>query len=211
MFTGLIREIGTITSVRPTATGRDLAVRCPLLAAEALTGDSIAANGVCLTVTALTADGYTCHAGIETLSRSTAGSWQPGRRVNLEAALRAGDRLGGHFVQGHVDCVGRCTARQALGETVAFEFSLPPDYAAFLAEKGSVAVDGISLTVTRLNQGVFGVAVIPHTLAETTLQDIQPGQHVNIEVDILAKYVHRALGRGKAGITAEFLAEHGYM
>ncbi|NPV45486.1 MAG: riboflavin synthase [Armatimonadetes bacterium] len=211
MFTGLIREIGTILSVRPTATGRDLVVRCPLLAAEALTGDSIAANGVCLTVTALTGDGYACHAGAETLGRSTAGSWEPGRRLNLEPALRVGDRLGGHFVQGHVDCVGRCVGRQARGETVLFEFSLPPEQSVFLVEKGSVAVDGISLTVTGVRDDVFGVAIIPHTLAQTTLQDMQPGQDVNIEVDILAKYVHRALGLRAGGITSEFLAEHGYM
>lgn len=211
MFTGLVREIGSLTRLTPTSTGRDLVVRCPGLAAEAQLGDSIAVNGVCLTVTSLTGEGFACHAGIETLNRSTAGAWQPGQAVNLEPALRAGDRLGGHFVQGHVDCVGRCVRREVQGETVAFEFALPAAQATYLAEKGSVAVDGVSLTVTRVTGEAFGVAIIPHTLAETTLENLQPGQAVNIEVDILAKYVRRALGLEQSGITPEYLAEHGFM
>lgn len=211
MFTGLIHEIGTITSVCPTSTGRDLTLHCPLLAVETRVGDSIAVNGVCLTVTTRMSDGFTCHAGIETLHRSTAGTWQPGRQVNLEPALRVGDRLGGHFVQGHVDCVGRCAKREVRGETVAFLFNIPATQAVYLAEKGSVAVDGISLTITEISMEAFGVAIIPHTLAETTLQDIQPGQEVNLEVDILAKYVHRALGRSETYLTPEFLAQHGFM
>lgn len=210
MFTGLVREIGGIVAVRPTSTGRDLTVRGPRIAAEAALGDSIAVNGVCLTVTSLTADGFTCHAGIETLERSTAGAWQPGRAVNLEPAMRAGDRLGGHFVQGHVDGVGACLSRTSRGETVAFEFTAPAPLLTFMAEKGSIAVDGVSLTITGLTNHGFGVAIIPHTLAETTLESMQPGHEVNLEVDILAKYVRRALGLGDGGLTLDFLAEHGF-
>ena len=151
------------------------------------------------------------HAGEETIVRSTANSWRIGQAVNVEPALRAGDRLGGHFVQGHVDAVGQCLARQAHGETVRFDFSLPADLAPFLVEKGSVAVDGISLTVTSVTDGAFGVAVIPHTIAQTTLQGTQPGTPVNLEGDVLAKYVRRALGLGTSGISESFLAEHGYL
>jgi riboflavin synthase len=211
MFTGLIREIGILQEARPTHTGRDLVVRCPGLAAEAQDGDSLAVSGVCLTVTRLTGDGFACHAGAETLDRTTAGSWRTGQRLNLEPALRASDRLGGHFVQGHVDCVGACLARRPVGETVVFDFALPAEQAGYLAEKGSVAVDGVSLTVTGVSGATFAVAIIPHTLAQTTLQDLRVGQQVNIEVDILAKYVRRALGLGGGQLTPEFLAEHGFM
>ncbi|MEN6548167.1 MAG: riboflavin synthase [Armatimonadia bacterium] len=210
MFTGLVAEIGHLTSARPTSTGRNLVVHAPVLAAQAALGDSIAINGICLTVTSLTGDSYTCHAGVETLSRTTAGDWQPGLAVNLEPALCVGDHLGGHFVQGHVDCVGACTGRRTVGESVLFDFTLPPEQATYLVEKGSVAIDGISLTVTRAGDSDFGVAIIPHTLAETTLADLAPGRKVNIEVDILSKYVRRAMGLEPKGITPEFLAQHGF-
>lgn len=211
MFTGIIQEIGVIERIRPTATGRDLTIHAPLLAATAQRGDSIAVNGICLTVTALEGSRFVCHAGAETLARSTARAWQPGRRVNLEPALRVGDRLGGHFVQGHVDCVGECLGRTPYGETIEFSFRLPEEYAVYLAEKGSVAVDGISLTVTRVVGSSFSVAIIPYTLAHTTLNEMQPGQEANIEVDILAKYVRRMLGHCPSpALTEDFLREHGF-
>lgn len=211
MFTGLIAEIGSLTASRPTSTGRDLVVRAPMLVSEAKVGDSIAVNGICLTVTSLSGDTYTCHAGAETLARTTCGEWQAGRLVNLEPALRVGDHLGGHFVQGHVDCVAECTGRRTAGETTVFDFSLPADQATYLVEKGSVAVDGISLTVTAAGTASFAVAIIPHTLGQTTLEDMQPGWRVNVEVDILAKYVRKAMGIEQGGMTKEFLAEHGFM
>jgi len=215
MFTGLIEEVGEIESTRATATGRDVTVRAPAIAAAAQIGDSIAVNGTCLTVVALGAGTFSCHAGSETLARTTAGDWQRGRRVNLEQALQVGARLGGHFVQGHVDCVGACSGRRAVGETVEFSFTLPEAQAVYLAEKGSVAIDGISLTVTRVSAQGFSVAIIPHTLGHTTLDDMGPGQAVNIEVDILAKYVRRAMGLEASegepqGLTEEFLREHGF-
>ena len=215
MFTGLIEEVGEIESVRATATGRDVTVRAPSIAAAAQIGDSIAVSGTCLTVVTLGTGTFACHAGAETLARTTAGDWERGCRVNLEQALQAGARLGGHFVQGHVDCVGVCTGRTSVGETTDFSFDLPDDQALYVAEKGSVAVDGVSLTVTRIAASTFSVAIIPHTLAHTTLADMAPGARVNIEVDILAKYVRRALGletseSERKGITEEFLRQHGF-
>lgn len=210
MFTGLIEEVGQIEAVRATATGRDLTVRAPAIAASAQIGDSIAISGICLTVVELGAGTFACHAGTETLARTTAGEWQRGMRANLEQALRVGDRLGGHWVQGHVDCVGVCAGRSAYGETTEFDFELPQEQALYLVEKGSVAIDGISLTVTRVGSGSFGVAIIPHTLGNTTLESMQAGTRVNIEVDILAKYVRRAMGLEHKGMTEEFLREHGF-
>jgi riboflavin synthase len=212
MFTGLIREIGTIGAVHPTATGRDLVVKAPVIVAEAQVGDSIAVNGVCLTVVSLQGEQFTCHAGAETLARTTAAGWQVGLRVNLEPALRAGDRLGGHFVQGHVDGVGLCRARRPVGETVTYEFTLAPEQVGYLVEKGSVAVDGISLTVNAVGEDHFAVAIIPHTLGQTTLAEMRPGQSVNVEVDILSKYVRRALGpsAGPQGVTLDLLQRYGF-
>ena len=210
MFTGLIEETGSITGVRPTSTGRDLTVRAPGIVKNAAIGDSIAVNGICLTVVTKSGDSFVCHAGVETLARTTAGSWQTGQRANLEQALRVGDRLGGHFVQGHVDCVGQCLARRQVGETWEFTFSIPADYAGYVVEKGSIAIDGISLTVTNLTESSFSVAIIPHTLANTTLGDMQPGREVNVEVDVLGKYVRRAMGLESKGLTAEYLREQGF-
>lgn len=210
MFTGLIAEIGKLGASRPTSTGRELVVHAPRLAAAAANGDSIAVNGICLTVTAVQGQSFTCHAGVETLERTTAGTWPAGQALNLEPALRVGDHLGGHFVQGHVDCVGLCTARQVVGETIRFEFALPPEHASYLVAKGSVAIDGISLTVTQAGEAQFGVAIIPHTLAQTTLEEMASGWKVNIEVDILSKYVRRAMGVEPKGLTPEFLAKHGF-
>jgi len=210
MFTGLIEEVGEIESVRATATGRDVTVRAPAVATAAQIGDSIAVSGVCLTVVALGRGSFACHAGAETLARTTAGDWQRGRRVNLEQALQVGARLGGHFVQGHVDCVGVCTERGTRGETTEFSFGLPAEQAVYLAEKGSVTVDGVSLTVTRVSGSAFSVAIIPHTLGHTTLDDLRAGTPVNLEVDILAKYVRRAMGLEPQGMTEEFLRQHGF-
>lgn len=212
MFTGLIREIGAIAAVHPTTTGRDLVVVAPVLVAEAQEGDSIAVNGVCLTVVRRQGEQFTCHAGAETLARTTAAGWPAGLQVNLEPALRVGDRLGGHFVQGHVDGVGLCRARRPVGETVTYEFSLAPEQAGYLVEKGSVAVDGISLTVTAVGEDHFAVAIIPHTLGQTTLAQMRPGQSVNVEVDILSKYARRALGPGAGpqGVTLDLLQRYGF-
>lgn len=212
MFTGLIEEVGRIGAIRYAGGGADLVVEAPRIGATAVPGESIAVNGACLTVEAAGPTGFTCHAGAETLARTTLGELAVGTPVNLERALAVGARLGGHFVQGHVDCVGEIVARLEEGSIVRFTIAMPEEYLRFVAEKGSIAVDGISLTVTEVTRGQFGVAIIPHTLVHTTLSAARRGQRVNIETDILAKYVHRALGEeAPGGLTTDFLAEHGFI
>jgi len=217
MFTGLIQEVGSIRAVRPAAGGAELEIAAPGIGPEAALGESIAVNGACLTVERAADWGFACHAGAETLERTTVGGLGVGAAVNLERALAVGDRLGGHFVQGHVDCVGEIVRRSDEGSTVWLRFAIPDEYARYVVEKGSIAVDGISLTVTDVSESVFGVAIIPHTLASTTLAVAKRGQFVNIETDILAKYVMRLLGGESApdarvsDISRDMLAEHGFI
>ncbi|MEA3399663.1 MAG: riboflavin synthase [Armatimonadota bacterium] len=212
MFTGLIQEVGAIRRVRPSGGGADLQIQAPQIGPQTEVGESVAINGACLTVEAPGDDGFTCHAGAETLARTTLGELSVGAGVNLERALSVGDRLGGHFVQGHVDCVGRIAARRDEGTTAWFSIEVPPEHARYVVEKGSVAVDGISLTVTEVAGVTFEVAIIPYTLANTTLGTAGPGQRVNIETDILAKYVERLTGgEPEADISTDFLAEHGFI
>jgi len=212
MFTGLIQEVGRIASVRRSGGGADLSVEAPGIGPLAQTGESIAVSGACLTVERADARGFVCHAGAETLQRTTVGTLAPGAAVNLERALSAGDRLGGHFVQGHVDCVGAIVGRADEGSTVRFTVEIPAEYARYVVEKGSIAIDGISLTVTEVAGARFSVAIIPHTLANTTLASAGRGQRVNIETDILAKYVERLLEREPdSNISPDFLAEHGFI
>ncbi len=214
MFTGLVEEVGAVRAVARTGTGADITIQAKVVLEDCAIGDSIACNGCCLTVIAIGGGAFTAHAGTETLARTTVGTWQPGAAVNLERALSTGARLGGHFVQGHVDGVGHIISVTPEGETTRRRFSLPEEISLFVVEKGSIAVDGISLTVTRVDAGAFEVAIIPHTLASTTLGTPKPGEHVNLEVDILAKYVYRMLsamrGDAAAGITEEFLREQGF-
>ncbi len=212
MFTGLIQEVGEVRSVRPAGGGAQIEVNSAEIGPRAEVGESIAVNGACLTVEATDEGGFVCHAGEETLRRTTIGRLNSGSRVNLERALQVGDRLGGHFVQGHVDCVGEVVRSIERGSTTALEFELPEEYARYVVEKGSIAVDGISLTVTDVSGTTFGVAVIPHTLAHTTLAGVVPGQQVNIETDILAKYVERLQGdAGPEGVSRDLLSRHGFV
>ncbi|MFO8078939.1 MAG: riboflavin synthase [Armatimonadota bacterium] len=213
MFTGLIQEVGSVRSMRAGGGGADLEIAAPAIGPEAVIGESIAVNGTCLTVERAGEWGFTAHAGAETLERTTIGGLKVGWAVNLERALAVGDRLGGHFVQGHVDCVGEIISRADEGTTVRIHVQMPGDYAAYVVEKGSIAIDGISLTVTEIEARTFGLAVIPHTLESTTLEHARRGQLVNIETDILAKYVMRLLGRhdSEDGISRDMLAEHGFI
>ena len=179
-------------------------------------GDSIAINGVDLTVIEMSADYFTADVSLETLSRSTLGDLRVGSRVNLERALGVGERLGGHMVQGHVDGTARLAAVTQEGNAYRMRFGFSHTIARYIAMKGSITVDGISLTVANLGEDWFEVAVIPHTWRETTLKDLKPGDRVNIEVDVLAKYVERLLlhrdERETAGskLTLEYLVEQGY-
>jgi riboflavin synthase len=213
MFTGLVEEIGRLRAITATAAGAELVMEATAILPGTQVGDSIACNGCCLTVTGLPAGGFTAHAGTETLARTTVGTWRTGKSVNLERALLPTSRLGGHFVQGHVDGVGRVLSATTEGETVRWQFSLPGELAPFVVEKGSIAVDGISLTVTACETGAFEVAIIPHTQAHTTLGTLRPGDDVNLETDVLAKYVHRILGAmapAQETISEEFLRKHGF-
>jgi riboflavin synthase len=191
MFTGLVECLGTVTRVEDDgAGGRHLLIAAPDIAAELTVGESVAINGACLTVVELTNhQAARFQAGPETLRRTNLGELQPGDRVNLERALRLSDRLGGHLVQGHIDGIGRIAERQRQGDWEMVWFTCPPELAVQMVPKGSVAVDGVSLTLVDVAADRFSVALIPHTLANTTLGFKQPGAAVNLETDLIAKYL----------------------
>jgi riboflavin synthase len=194
MFTGIIEELGTVRAVRRHGGGARLEIDATTVVAGAAVGDSIAVDGCCLTVTELGNGWWAADVVIETLERTALGALEPGEPVNLERPLRPSDRLGGHLVQGHVDAVGQIAARTPLPDgSIRVTFVAPSDVLRYVVEKGSIAVDGISLTVAAVDDETFDVAVIPHTLAVTTLGHKDVGAPVNIEVDLIAKYVERLL------------------
>lgn len=195
MFTGLIGEVGVVSAVDGGDEGVRLVVRAPATAAAAAVGDSVAVAGVCLTVVGVDDGALAFDAVPETLARSSLGLLEPGARVNLEPALRAGEPLGGHYVQGHVDGVGAVRSVEPEGAGARVWFDAPQEVLRYAVEKGSVAVEGASLTVAGLDDGGFAVALIPQTLAATTLGELRPGDPVNLEADVLAKYVERLLPR----------------
>jgi riboflavin synthase len=195
MFTGLVREVGRVAAVAGGDAGVRLEVDAPATAASAALGDSVAVDGVCLTVVGAGDGRLAFDAVPETLSRTALRALKPGSAVNLEPALRAGDPMGGHVVQGHVDGVGSVRSVAAEGHGRRIWLDAPPDVLRYVVEKGSVAVQGTSLTVAALDERGFAVALIPHTLAETTLGRLQPGEPVNLEADVLAKYVERLVRR----------------
>lgn len=195
MFTGLIADLGSVASVEPNGEGATLRIESAL-ARELQEGGSIAVNGVCLTATRVERDGFRAYAIAETLRRSSLGRLQAGSPVNLELALRAGDRLGGHVVQGHVDGTGTVRAVREEGRSRVLDIDVEPRLARYLVEKGSVAVDGVSLTVSGLIESrppAFSVSLIPETLQRTNLGEARAGAVVNIEVDVLAKHVERLM------------------
>ena len=191
MFTGIVREVGRVIEVGAGEAGATLRIAAPETAARTAVGDSVAIGGVCLTAESVDGETMRFQAVPETLGRSTLGGLQAGDAVNVEPALRAGEPLGGHIVQGHVDGLGFVRAIEQEGDGVRMSFDAPPELLAYLVEKGSVTVDGVSLTVAALEDDVFAVALIPHTLSVTTLGALAPGAQVNLEVDVLAKYVER--------------------
>ena len=199
MFTGLIETVGRVVAVQPAGPGRRLRVAAAFAGGPLVLGESIALDGACLTVTAIEAAGFVADASHETIDRTTLESLRPGRRVNLERALRLGDRLGGHLVTGHVDATGQLTHRRPAGEAWDLTFSAPAALAPFVVEKGSIAVDGVSLTVNICTPGQFSCTVVPFTARETTLLERATGDAVNLETDLLGKYVVHQLGRGAAG------------
>jgi riboflavin synthase len=195
VFTGIVRELGTVVEVEEAAGGRALVVSAPETAGRTKLGDSVAVDGVCLTATRVEGGSIAFHAVPETIVRSTLGELEVNDPVNVEPALRAGEELGGHYVQGHVDAVGRIQSVEAEGEGLRVFVEAPDDVLRFCVEKGSITVDGVSLTVAELAADAFAVALVPHTLEGTTLSELRPRQRVNLEVDVLAKYVERLLAR----------------
>lgn len=213
MFTGLIECIGSLASQRRTGASVRLEVAAALPPGEVAEGDSIAVNGACLTVTTLANGVFWFDVSPETVARTTFHTLRPGSPLNIERALKLGGRLDGHLVTGHIDCVGRLESRIAKGNALMLTFSLPPEHIRLLVEKGSVAIDGISLTVNTVEESRFSVAIIPHTLEKTTLASLSTGQPVNIETDIIGKYVARlvAPGQNAGGLTMEKLMQNGFI
>jgi riboflavin synthase len=196
MFTGLVADIGRVRAAdEPPGGGRRLVVETRL-AGELEPGDSVAVTGVCLTAATVSGDAFSADVVAETVRRSSLGGLVPGDRVNLELPLRAGDRLGGHFVQGHVDGVGKVESVDPEGAARVMRLAAAPELARYLVEKGSVAVDGVSLTVASVDEEGFTVSLIPETLARTTLGEAGPGRRVNLEVDMLAKHVEKLVRHG---------------
>jgi riboflavin synthase len=197
MFTGIISDVGRVRAVTPGGdTGFTIATAYD--ARDIALGASIACAGVCLTVTGKGEGWFTVQASAETLARSTLGSWRVGTPVNLERALRMGDELGGHFLSGHVDTVATILERRPEGESLRFVFEVPPPLERAIAPKGSVALDGVSLTVNEVEGRRFGVNIIPFTRTKTTFGAAEPGDRVNLEIDVLARYVARLLGKDLA-------------
>lgn len=193
MFTGLIREVGVVERVEGDANGIRLVVRAPSTAHGTAVGDSVSVAGVCLTVVGVDDETLAFDAVPETLARTSLGRLSAGARANLEPALRAGEALGGHYVQGHVDAAGTVRSVDREGDGARLWVDAPPDVLRYAVEKGSIAVEGASLTVATLDETGFAVALVPHTLAATTFGELRPGDPVNLEVDVLAKYVERLL------------------
>ncbi|MDH5491951.1 MAG: riboflavin synthase [Myxococcales bacterium] len=214
MFTGLVEQVGEVRRIERGVAGSSLRIASTF---EALVlGESIAVNGVCLTVTQRLEDGFLADASAETLSRTTLGGLATGSKVHLERAVRLGDRMGGHLVTGHVDGVAKIVQRVPSGGSLRMTFEVPGALAPFLAPKGSVAVDGVSLTVNGVAAARFEVTLVPFTLKETTFAGLQAMQSVNIEVDVLAKYVASLLGKpgvdgAGGGVSLDLLREQGYL
>lgn len=213
MFTGIVEGMGTVTAVQRTGEMLRLTIAPPAALTDMVVGDSICVNGACLTVSALGHGGFQADCSPETLERTTVGSLRPSDEVNLERALKMSDRLGGHLVTGHVDARGSVGEVTRGAGSLEVTIKVPRELAPYLVVKGSVAVDGISLTVSEVGVDTFTVAVIPYTAENTTLGKRQAGDGVNIEVDIIGKYVKRFLEKTQGdtgGIDEAFLAEHGF-
>jgi riboflavin synthase len=206
MFTGIVEEIGKVKSVQP---GR-LTIAAKKALEGTKLGDSIAVNGACLTVIAIDGDAFSIEVMPETLRRTNLGQLRPGGGVNLERALAVGERMGGHFVQGHVDSVGRILSLIPEEGAVLMRVQAPQEVMGYVVEKGFIAVDGVSLTIVSHDNTSFTVSLVAYTRQNTILGSKKPGDMVNIEVDVLAKYVEQ-LAKGKSGITTEFLAEQGFL
>jgi riboflavin synthase len=217
MFTGIIQGLGEVLEKRPAGGGMVFSLAADFDLTEPQEGESIAVNGTCLTARNIKGRRFLADVSPESLSRTNLGGLTAGSKVNLERALRLADRLGGHIVSGHVDALARVEERKAAGDFTLFTFSLEPELAKYVIEKGSITIDGVSLTVNSCTSSRFSVSIIPHTLAVTALGSLKPGSKVNIEVDIIGKYVEKLLSAKSpeadkvSRINPAFLAEHGFL
>jgi riboflavin synthase len=217
MFTGIIQGLGTVVEKRPAGGGMVFCLEADFDLTDSKEGESIAINGACLTARDIQGRRFLVDVSPESLSRTGLGMLKVGSRVNMERALRLADRLGGHLVSGHVDTQGRVEERKAMGDFTLFTFSLDAGLAKYVIEKGSITIDGVSLTVNSCSGNRFSVSIIPHTLAITALGKLQQGSRVNLEVDIIGKYVEKLLSEQPSGagaaskINPAFLAEHGFL
>lgn len=224
MFTGIVEEMGTVRAITKGSHSAVLEIQAERVLEDIHLGDSIAVNGVCLTATAFTGCSFTADVMHETLNRSSLSRLRPGSRVNLERAMAANGRFGGHIVAGHVDEVGTVQRTWRDDNAIWYTIGASPQVLRYVVEKGSVTIDGISLTVARVGQDSFSISAIPHTVAVTVLQDRRPGDIVNLETDIIGKYVEKLLGvpsvqttqtteqarNASSGITRDFLTQHGF-
>lgn len=213
MFTGIIAAVGKVESMAPS--GGDLRLKInagQLDLADVKLGDSIATNGVCLTVVEMTGSHLSFDVSRESLDRTSLGQAKPGSSINLEKAMAVGDRLGGHIVSGHVDGLGKVVVMEPSARSVKFRFEVPANLERYIAEKGSICIDGTSLTVNQVGPGWFEVNIIPHTMQETIISDYQTGTVVNLEVDLIARYLERLLpGQDDKGVSHDTLAKHGFI
>ena len=211
MFTGIVKAMGTISAIERRGGDVRLSVQATDLPfADFEVGESIAVNGVCLTAVALRDDGFDTDVSVETLDVTALGKLGIGDPVNLEASLALGDRLGGHLVSGHVDCVGSVVAQSADARSIRLGIKIPAEFARYVAKKGSVTVDGVSLTINEVAGDTFEVNIIPHTAEATIIGRYAVGSIVNIEVDVLARYIERLMAKDEEGLSKDFLREHGY-
>lgn len=215
MFTGIIQDVGVLESIQRTAKTARVQIYSPVISQEAQLGDSICTNGVCLTVSQKSDRHFWADLSGETLSRSTFANMQPKTELNLEQSLRPMDRMGGHIVGGHVDAIGTIASLEELGEFWNLEVLFPESVARFIAEKGSLSIDGISLTVTHVDDEKAGFAIVPFTIHHTNLRSLKPGDAVNLEVDMLARYVDRLLSfsdqPSEKGLSQQKLKEFGFL
>ncbi|MGI6065596.1 MAG: riboflavin synthase [Bacillota bacterium] len=218
MFTGLVEELGTLTSIVKGARSARLLIGASRVLEDGKIGDSIAVNGVCLTVVAINEKGFQADVMAETLNKSNLGDLRPGEKVNLERALRLSDRLGGHLVSGHIDGVGKIIRQEVMDIAIVTEIEAPPELLKYIIPKGSVAIDGISLTVVSVEENSFTVSLIPHTAKVTSLGFKQVGDKVNLETDIIGKYIERMVhyqndskNKSESRLSMDFLAEHGFI
>lgn len=219
MFTGLIEGVGTLLRTERHGPDARMVISPAFALDNPVLGESIAVDGACLTVIDFDSSSFGADVSAETLARTTLGAKVSGSRLNLERALKLGDRLGGHLVTGHVDCVGVLKERRSQGRSLRLSFEIAPDLASFVVEKGSIAINGISLTVNGVSNGGFDVNIVPHTASVTTLADLRIGSQVNIETDLIGKYIHRLMSVGQdapndersgKGIDLDLLRRNGF-